>query len=154
MTTNDYDTNDTDDYELDEEFDQVIENFKIDPLNLFEKHQPIEAAYKNIDPNQLSNILEEFKHLSPDKMQKIMGQMTQQFGVDRTAVYDSLRTVGGNNYMTTADRLRQKIELRRKQSIENEKKTESCQSIPSDIPHTKKKRKKNKKKTPLSVNSL
>ena len=152
ITSND---NDSDDYELDEEFDQVADppiTRSTDPLNLFEPHKSIDASYKNIDSGQLSNMLEELKHISPDKMQKIMGQMTQQFGLDRTILNDSLRAIGGTINMTTADRLRQKLELRRKQSTDNDTKLSSNQSIEVDTPMKKKKRKKNKKKTPSIVN--
>jgi len=143
-------TNDSDDYELDEEFDQVNEdlNKKTETLKLFEDQKSSANRMPNIDSDQMSDLLKQFKHLSPDKMQKIIGQMSQQFGLDRSMIANSLKTHTGNYQMTTAERLRQKIELRRQQSADHEKKTENKQDDQINIP----KKKKRKKKKQICIN--
>jgi len=132
------------DYELDEEYDQVNDNLnKPTDIRLFEVSNTSTNSSVNIDHSQLPDILQQFKHLSPDKMQKIMGQMSQQFGIDPSTIANSLK-INMGSHQTTADRLRQKIELRRQQLIEQENKQNDQPSI-SNKKKKKKKKKKNKK---------
>lgn len=109
---------DSENYELDEEYDEydtTKNNKTTDAPN-----KPTDAPNKLLDGSKtksgvdFASMTKRILNLPPDQMQQAINRMSQHLGVDESKFASTFNMMTGNRRLTTRERLRKKLENKKK----------------------------------------